>query len=276
MTSGGSSLPKSTNFNSGTLVVVLARAMSMSPLRQFSRSCFMSSLPKNLVYVSGSVDLNFATPLIPHAISKLASSTISAAILDAMKVLSSFPSRHAANAVLYVWKFGEQFRERIRCSHIEAMAAFFVFAQAPSTVVYETTLGSMPSLSIPIRIPSQPIIFPVFANLLRAMLKVIMLPSVSRVSLIRSRTFTVRSSSPQTSHVLTTVLNTFTGGLSALPSFASVIQSIKIAVAFLLFSFLQQVATTLLHTLVAGVNPRFGINSNSFTASFQPLSLHAC
>jgi hypothetical protein len=52
-------------------------------------------------------------------------------------------------------------------------------------------------------------------------------------------------------------------------------QSNKIAVAFLLFSFLQQVCTTFLQTLVAGINPLFVINSNNLTANFQLLSSHA-
>mmetsp|Transcript_1620 Transcript_1620/g.2772 ORF Transcript_1620/g.2772 Transcript_1620/m.2772 type:complete len:219 (-) Transcript_1620:1018-1674(-) len=128
---------------------------------------------------------------------------------------------------------------------------------------------------MPMRMPSHPAGLPIFASRLSAMLNVMMLPCKSNVSFMTSKTFTVSSSSPHTSQVFTTVLNTATGGFSALPSAAKVTQSSKIAVALRLFSFLQQVDSTRLHTLVAGVKLRLGINSSNLTANFQLSSSHA-
>src|SRR6476469_2214814 len=101
------------------------------------------------------------------------------------------------------------------------------------------------------------------------MLKVIRLPSVSCVFFMASRTSRVKSCSPQISQVLMTELKTDNGGLSALLSSDSVIQSISKAVDFLLFSALAQHVTTLRQIQFDGRRPRSSMSSSNRTASFH-------
>mmetsp|Transcript_2511 Transcript_2511/g.3803 ORF Transcript_2511/g.3803 Transcript_2511/m.3803 type:complete len:277 (+) Transcript_2511:974-1804(+) len=124
-------------------------------------------------------------------------------------------------------------------------------------------------------IPSHPMVLPALASLLSAILKVIILPSVSCVCFIDSSTRRVSSNSPQISHVLMTVLNTLSGGFSAFPSLLTLTQSSKRAVAFRLFSFFAQTVTTFLQTAVDGTRPRSAKSCNNRTASFQLSSLTA-
>mmetsp|Transcript_8403 Transcript_8403/g.11945 ORF Transcript_8403/g.11945 Transcript_8403/m.11945 type:complete len:200 (+) Transcript_8403:722-1321(+) len=113
------------------------------------------------------------------------------------------------------------------------------------------------------------------AKRLRAMFKVIILPSVSCVFFIASRTKSVNSSSSQISQALITVLKIEILGFSTAPFPASFTQSRRSAVAFLLFSLLAQQVTTFLHTAGAGVRERSCMRLRSFTASFQLLSSQA-
>mmetsp|Transcript_21076 Transcript_21076/g.39466 ORF Transcript_21076/g.39466 Transcript_21076/m.39466 type:complete len:209 (+) Transcript_21076:664-1290(+) len=206
-------------------------------------------------------DLRSADPFSPTANSFSTSSSISVAMVEPSTVLSSLPSRHAARAVLYVWKFGLTFRLLILLSHSYAKAEFLgSVAHAPMAVVYETTFGSIPAWSIPMMMPSHPIVLPCLARRFMAMLVVMMLPSVLCVFRIDSRTARVRASSPQISQALMTVLNTETGGLSALPSSESLTQSRRSAVDLRLFSLLAQHVTTFLQTLVEGVRDRSGMS----------------
>ena len=101
---------------------------------------------------------------------------------------------------------------------LKALTESIALIQATTAVIYVTTFGSIPASSIPMMKPSQADIWPCLARRLRAILNVMVLPSVSWVASIASNNRRVSSSSPHILEVLTTLLKIRSGGGSALNS----------------------------------------------------------